>query len=108
MWEEFRGYDHWLMTDPRDYKPNPSDYWEYVDEDEMFKWVMDEYPNDFVEFLWDQEYFNGDMPTDENEEETYKAWENGDTELIRLLNKYFEDPDEQERLLRSLYPDLFE
>ena len=106
MWEEFRGYDHWLMTDPRDYQPNPSDYWEYVTEEEMFSFVMDEYPNDFTEFLWDQEFFDEDVL--ENIDKTNEAWERGDPELIRLLNKYFDDPDEQERLLRSLYPDIYE
>lgn len=107
-WYDLPGYDEWKMTDPRDYIPNPSDYWDDVSEEEMFDFVMDEYPNDFVEFLWDVEYFPDEIPTAQNEEDTYKAWENGDPELIRLLNKFYEDPDMQERLLRSLYPDLFD
>ena len=103
---EFHDYDHWLMTDPRDYIPNPSDYWEDVTEEEMFDFAMDEYPNDFTEFLWDQEFYEDDVV--ENIEKTYKAWEEGDPELLRLLNKFYDDPDMQERLLRSMYPDLWE
>lgn len=99
-------YDSWLMTDPRDYLPNPRDYWDYIDEAEMFNYAMEDEEDEFLDHLADNEFFPEGLPKDEEESYAYSAWESGDSELALLIEQFYEDWDRREHLLRSRYPDL--